>query len=279
MRSRINTGSAVLALITLSGIVLACSVSFGSQDPTEDIALDAGQAADALPQDDSPEMPADVQPGVSYNGVSLTTDFGETVSSQTIPSDMESDPYWGMPEHDEFTIKGYPVQNDYHTPTIYIFPVETYRTENEVAGEVIDELGALLAARPADPGSSIPFLPVFNAGQMGIAKVQYLDFQSGSGIRFMTQFGQAFWPINNSALVYTYQGLTDDSRYYVSVVMPLSHPALGQYDDYQPPEDFYDIADQLIRDQIAMLNAEQNGSFAPSIDDLDALVRSLKVEK
>lgn len=37
----------------------------------------------------------------------------------------------------------------------------------------------------------MPFLPLFNAQQAMHAHVQYLDFQSGQGLRYLTQYDQA----------------------------------------------------------------------------------------
>ncbi len=168
--------------------------------------------------------------------------------------------------------------NEYHSPVVQVYPVEEFRAINENAAGRIDDLQSLIATKTLPSSGSLPFLPVFNAAQMVQIKPVLLDFQNGSGVRFITQFGQAFEPINNKGMIYTFQGLTADGKSYISVIMPLSHPDLAQYDNFLP-DDFYDTAEQFLKDQTAKLNGQPDESFMPSLADLDAMLRSLKVEK
>ena len=243
--------------------------------PTEPQALPDQQPA----PDQQPTQPAG--PDVSFEGVSFSYDdsLGRDVSLQIVPSDLGEGPYWGLPEHIELGMVGYPVANDYHQPTVFVFSVADYRAGSESASEIIDRLHALLDSRPPNPDEGIPLLPIYNAGELGWTKVAYFDFQNGSGVRFVTQLGQAFWPFHNRAMFYTYQGLTADGRYYLSVIMPLSHPMLNEYDNYQPPDNFYDLAETLVRDQVAGLNGQPDESFTPNIAVLDEMVRSLRIDK
>jgi len=215
---------------------------------------------------------------VTFNETTFILTVGGSVEAETIPSSLEAFPYWGLPEHDQFIINGYPVKNDIHEPIIRFFPVDIYRAASEEADQMITALEQLLRERPADLGVDLPFLPAWNAGSLGTAKAAYLDFQSGSGLRYITQYGQNSWPFYNQGMFYTYQGLTADGRFYISAILPLTHKTLDQYDNYQPPDNFYDIVDQLIRDQIAVLNSELGNSFTPAIDELDAMMQSILVE-
>jgi len=215
---------------------------------------------------------------VTFNETTFILTVGGSVEAETIPSSLEAYPYWGLPEHDQFIINGYPVENDIHEPVIRFFPVDIYRAASEEADKMITALEQFLRERPADLGVDLPFLPAWNAGSLGTAKVAYLDFQSGSGLRYITQYGQNSWPFYNQGMFYTYQGLTADGRFYISAILSITHKALDQYDNYQPPDNFYDIVDQLIRDQIAVLNSELGNSFTPAIDELDAMMQSILVE-
>lgn len=246
-------------------------------------ALAAQQAAQttlppAAPVEQATQPPA---PDVSFDGVSLSFDpvLGREVSTRIVPADPIEDIYWGAPEHTQLEFMGYPVENDYHEPQVKIFPTDAFRARNEGAGEIIDRLRSMLDSRPADSTAGLPFLPIYNAGQLGHARFEYLDFQNGSGVRFVTQLGQAFWPLNNQALFYTFQGLTADGRYYVSVILPVTHPLLNEFDDYQPPQNFYEIEEELLRGLVLSLNGQPDDSFAPSLAVMDAMVRSIRVEK
>lgn len=233
------------------------------------------------PQDDS--MPsADGElvygPSVTYNGTTLMPSIAGSINPETIPSSLETNPYWGLPEHDQFMFNGYPVENDIHEPVIRIFPTDTYRAGFEEAEQVITALEQLLADRPAVPGDNLPFLPIWNAGPLGTAKIKYLDFQSGGGLRYITQYGQAFWPFYNKGMFYTYQGLTADGRFYISAILPLAHGVLDEYDDFQPADDFHTNAAALIVDQVDLLNTQAESSFSPSIEELDAMMQSITIE-
>ena len=264
-----------LEMIQLQATQQALAAQQGVQ-PTQQEAPPVQQDTQPVQQDAQP-----VLPDVSFDGVSFSYDdsLGRDVSTQLVPSDLAEDPYWGMPEHPQFELMGYPVQNDYHKAQVYVFPVDAYRAGNENAGGIIDRLQTLLSSRPADPSQGIPILPAFNAGEIGWAKVAYFDFQNGSGVRFVTELGQDVWPFTNQKMIYVYQGLTHDGRYYVSVTLPLSHPSLNEYSNYQPPDNFYEVAMDLVDSQVENLNNQPDESYFPSIAVLDAMVQSLKVQK
>jgi len=214
---------------------------------------------------------------ITFGDISMTVTIGGSVSPATIPSSLETDPFSGLPEHEELLINAYPVQNDMQEPVIRIFPAEIYRGSSEDADEVITALEQLLSERPSDPGKDLPFLPIWNAGSLGTTKFAYLDFQNGSGIRYITQYGQAAWPFNNRGMFYTYQGLTSDGEYYISAILPISHASLDEYDNFQPADDFYTNAQALLADQLDQLNANSEDSFVPSIEELDAMLQSLLI--
>ena len=273
-------------ILFMALITLACGITFtGVNDTSEgdlmatQVALGATQTALAAGQLPQGETTDDMAPRVSYNGVSLIPPSGWTMSTQTVPADAAMEAFWSVPQHDCFEVASYPVNNDYHPPQIKIFSVDAFGEINESAQERVVELKTLLAHRPAVPVGAIPFLPIFNAAQMVQVKVAFLDFQNGSGVRFLTQFGQAFWPLNNRGMVYAYIGLTHDGQYLVSALLPIAHPALEPYTDFQPPADFYDAAEQFLSDQVGVLKAQPDESFTPALGDLDAMIKSLSVEK
>jgi len=270
----------LLTIIIFLLVIPACSISFGNTefgeaDTHESLPAESDSGPDAQVEEESMQD----EPDVSYNGINLSSEIGDSLNGSTVPGDPAGEPFWSMPEHDEIAIRGYPIGNDYHEPVVYVFSAENYRTQNEAAASVMDELAGLLASRPADPAVPLPLLPIFNAGQMGTAKMKFIDFNNGSGVRYITQLGQALWPFNNSGMFYTFQGMTTDGRFFVSMIMPLSLPALAQYDDFQPEDDFYETAEQLIDNQIVILENASEDQFTPTLNDLDAMAGSLSIEK
>jgi hypothetical protein len=94
-----------------------------------------------------------------------------------------------------------------------------------------------------------------------------------------THYAQAYVPVNNHELFYTFQGLTDDGSAYVAAILPVSHPALpsnqmayeGNLDTLAQNFDTY-IAD--IEEQF---NVQDAPSFTPNLSLLDAMIQSLEV--
>jgi hypothetical protein len=184
-----------------------------------------------------------------------------------------------IPAHTEFIFNGYAWNGSMHTPTVYVYSTDAYRSANEYAGEKIDELNTLIHDRPAAP-ETIPFIPLWNAAQMFTAQVEYIDFQNGSGVRFLSQYGQAIYPINNNGLFYTFQGLTNDGKWYVSAVFPVSHAALPANGDI-PDDDWETFNDNYLTymaDTTNMLNTQLADSFTPHLNELDNIIYSLQVK-
>ena len=126
----------------------------------------------------------------------------------------------------------------------------------------------------------MPFLPLFNAQQVIHSNVQYLDFLDGQGLRYLTEFDQAYIPINNYELIYTYQGLTGDGKYYVAAVLPLNHPTLPADESVtgnEPPEFSSDFPAYLAN-VVETLNPQAANTFTPDLTQLDAMMSSLEIK-
>jgi hypothetical protein len=216
--------------------------------------------------------------GFSYDDTLATAAVVETVPANTtgLPGEMVA------PEHIEITFDGYVLPDMLHTPQIAIYPVGGLEAVNGRAANEIAALRALLAARPDIPpdggfeAPALPFLPLFNAGQVLRTGVAYLDFQNGSGVRYLTQFDQAYLPINNDELFYTFQGITADGTLYVSAVLPVSHPSLPA-DVGGVDEAFIESFDAYILEIAAQLDAQPPDSFTPDLTLLDGMIESLMV--
>ena len=171
---------------------------------------------------------------------------------------------------------------DPRIPQIHVYPVAEYGGLFEVeaiAGE-IDDLRSLLRERdPGLLGSTLPHLPPQPAVQTFWAKFAFVDFVNGSGIRYITQFDQGPNPITNDSTFYTFQGLTDDGRYYVAAFFPIatsSLPATAAEVDIQAilADDF----GAYIQETIATLFDLDAADFDPDLSRIDAMLASLLVE-
>jgi hypothetical protein len=183
-----------------------------------------------------------------------------------------------VPTHARFSFGGYILPDADHAPRIEVYPVAEYEAGNLYVPQTIADLRQLLADRPAAP-EVIPFLPTMHAYQLLRAQVAYLDFEGGSGVRFLTQYVQEPREINNRELFYTFQGVTDDGHAYVSAFLPVSHPSLpvrlGVFRDAQETGSWRH-ADYAAWVE-GQLNTQDASSFTPGLEQLDALIASLEV--
>jgi hypothetical protein len=197
--------------------------------------------------------------------------------------------YLLMPDHIAFTFEGsyadgqqlYRQTVNLNTvPQILIFETGAFGTLSPLAAERIAELGDLLRERPDAIVSEIPILPIPNGAQMLRAQVEYLEFSQGSGVRFVTQYAQETRHVNNQEVFYTFQGLSDDGRYYVSAFFPVTSSVLPAANCAKPdcndapqrPEDT-DVTGASLA-----LDASPPADFAPDLAVLDAVIRSIRID-
>ena len=226
-------------------------------------------------------------PSVDYEGIqfSFETTVAEGVTPETIPGQNMGEDYMPgdtYPTYFEFTLDNYAVPSHFHSPVIRVYPVDEYRAISTAAAGNIDALQQALVNRPAGGvNSHLPFLPIWNAAQMFADKVGYFDFQNGSGVRYLTMYGQAVYPLDNQNLFYTFQGLTHDGRYYISAILPVTHAALpmdgsAQIGDWMT---FNDNWDTYIHDAINWLEAQDSAAFSPNLSALDSMMASFQINR
>ena len=265
----------LITFLAVSLLVSACSPAAASPGPTATSAPVATSepAATIAPT----AVPAtDGSLNFSLDTGSMATGF----QTETVTAVSASDaPYWEvLPEYTRVTLEGYPISNHLMQPQLFIYPVEELRTVNEGAGMIVDSLQTLIQS-PQEI-TPMPFLPLFNAAQVMHAHVQYLDFKNGQGLRYLTEFDQGILPINNYELIYTYQGLTSDGKYYVAAVLPVTHPSLpadGTVTGNEPPEFTSDFPAYLAN-VVNTLNPQAANTFTPDLTQLDAMMSSLEVK-
>jgi hypothetical protein len=224
------------------------------------------------------QVPAqDNLPGLSLDTGSLATGFqvetvpaasaGETIAAVDV-----------LPAYIRATLQGYPILSSAWQPQIFIYPIAELAKTNEAAGKVIASLQTLIQSPQEIP--LMPFLPLTGDVQRISPQIQYLDFKNGQGLRYLTDYGNGISPINNSGLIYTYQGITGDGKYYVAAVLPVNHSSLPADDivtGNEPPEFRSDYKTYLANvDQDLFVQAP--GSFNPDLTLLDAMLSSLEIK-
>ena len=225
---------------------------------------------------------------VTLNNVSITLPLGVAQDALTevvaAVTDPDNSPWWQIaPEHQKFTLTGYQLRDKFLEPQTLFYPADEYGELNSNAAEQIQKLKAVNAGG-ALTKDSVPNW-VMNAAQLIAAKMQVLDFQSGRGIRFLTQYDQYPAPINNRELFYHFQGLTTDGKYYIVAILPVTSSILAE--DEKPettvPTDGVSLPTATLPDQAyydavtKALDAMYEDSFNPSLFQLDAMIQSITV--
>ena len=240
----------------------------------------------ATPQPTLPSPSATTVLGstAQYNGVSFSfsPSLAGQVSGKSVPAitDQNGAPWEIAPQSIQFDFKNYLLSGTLNQPSLIIYPVAAYKSANNSVTPFIASLQSLLLTKPANISQPLPFLPTWNAAQIMHSNVSYLKFKDGEGVRYLAEYGQSIFPINNRMLIYTFQGLTQDGKYYISLVLPVSNSILPA-DENMPQSDYGTFTanfENYLKDIQSKLAAQPSASFKPDLAVLDALVQSLSVK-
>jgi hypothetical protein len=181
----------------------------------------------------------------------------------------------GVPEDAVFRaqIRVYPVQN------FAYYNAEADRAQLQALidsfGQPLDAYTGLFDSEP------LSFLPVVNAAQVFRAQPAYLTFggerggsEGGRGVRYLTHYAQGLVPLTQREVWYTFQGLTENGSYYVSVILPVRIGDLP----VDAPDDFnMDDFEAYLAETFATINTTTD--IQPSLEALDRLVNSIAVTR
>ena len=299
-------------LVTLVFLV-ACNLPFpsGNADPTNTPYVIVVTAATPepsggtatprppVPPAEPPAEDAGAGTALELSGVSMTIPacLPVTASIEFAPAQVY-DPMGGpmdvFPAHRRINYSGYPLSGTFFDPFMRVFPLADFPTVYALAPQEpsafqVGALQGMLASRPADMEGALPFLTMAGAGQVFHTKLAYLDFANGSGIRYITSYGQYYVPYNNRDLFYTFQGITDDGKYWVSVIFPVNHAILPPtYDSTIVPPGgiaipswdsptYEEDMEAYYSTMNGIMTATADNTFVPALDCLDQYIQSLNI--
>jgi hypothetical protein len=297
-RTRRNTLSLTgVCLGTLLLVVLSTSLG------CERIALPAPEAPLSL--DKPPAAAASSLKTVVFDSISLSYDSGlasgvETEAIAAVPLNpdwLHADTY---PSYVRFRFEGYekgegswlPYPFSLSGPQVMVYQTEEFAAFGDDPtgfSRQLQALRALLEDRPdlsvyvaeaMDRGPQdtpyLPFLPWLNSSQAFCAQTAYIEFDGGAGIRYLTAFLQEA-AISDSQVFYTFQGVTDDGRYYFAAVLPLATEVFAEEGGAElgpiGPEEWKAFLAQGVRG----LNAQPGDGFVPTLATLDEIVASIRI--
>ena len=207
------------------------------------------------------------------------------------PLDPNGGPMIYYPAHRQVSFVGYPLSGKYFEPLLRVFPVAEFEPMSDMSADRITRMREVLKDQTIEPKNTLPLLPGYNAAQVFHAQVKFLDFQSGRGLRWLTELAQYSAPVNNRDLFYSYQGMTSDGKYWISVMLPLNTAYLQQNPDSvevppgglpQPVPGSPNQADELkayYTLMVGLLDNTPNAAFLPALDCLDVLVTSITINR
>jgi hypothetical protein len=240
-----------------------------------------------------PEAGSGAIAGIGQYGISFQYDpyLADNLTWEVSPARPSTGPddftFYVMPEHLTFTLLDTYAEDwtQYHQtvnipeqPQIVVFPLDAYVNMNEMAIEQVAALDTLLSERPNAPEGVLPYLPPPNGHQDLQVQMAYLSFKNGEGVRYLTQFNQEPRQINNQEIFYTFQGITADHAYYVSVFFPVRTAALPDNMEVEDWDAFSINYAAYLSETVTVLNQLGTADFTPDLTLLDAVVQSLLVE-
>jgi hypothetical protein len=283
-------GSRLSLLLAL--LVTACS------GVVPDIAPSAEKQAAALVASETPtpELTATAVPSmtpktltvgtVSYRGVRFQFDLGlaSSVRGTIIPASQGITPDLDIPEHLRFIFDEIALSNAFNPrePQLLVFPVDDFRlassTRTHAALEILNELRI---EKPLELDQEITLMPPMPGKALFQIHARYLRFEQGEGIRFLTTYSDDSSPISNETLFYTFQGISANGEYYISLFFPISTQQLpdtvqdievsGEYPLFAASYDSY------LADTIALLEGIPDRDFTPNLILLDNMIKSLQL--
>ncbi|MEA4812384.1 MAG: hypothetical protein VB108_07445 [Anaerolineaceae bacterium] len=208
----------------------------------------------------------------SKMGINWVEDNSDRKAGEVSAMPMEVHPQLGG-----LLIKDYPLQGQLHDARIISFKVDEFVNMVPFVQDSVNGLKDILAqGKEIGPEQKLPFFPIFNAAQIFSAKPQILRTPNGIGLRYLAMYGQAFAPVDNYNLFYTYQGLSNDEKTYVIVILPIKAASLKDQESFPADMDAFTAGfEQYIKDTRTKMNELQPEQFIPNLEEIDRMIETI----
>jgi hypothetical protein len=189
------------------------------------------------------------------------------------------------PDYKLVSFDSFFLSSSFFSPYMLIYPAYDYRDMNDYASETIELMLTMLTdSQKITNAKELPYIPPVNAAQVFHSNVAVIEFKNGKGLRYITTYHQNYSPITNQELEYTFQGLTTDGRYFVSISFPAYHSGLpANYEVFK--NSFKEDAQELKNDyqgyvaKIARkLDQSAQNEFNPPLQVLDEMIKSMEIK-
>jgi len=208
-----------------------------------------------------------------------TTGIAKTTKVEIVPKD----PYVkeeevidlnGSPMHVRILFDGKQLKygdNSFNEPHLLIYPMADYvalfpKDRKTAFNKRIAVIKKIIATKSTKGVQEIPVLPESDGHEFCHDQEKYLKFNqgAGSGVSYVTVYGNGDPPVNENDFFYSFQGLTADGKYYVAFYWPVK--ATGM------PKDL-----PLAKSE-KYLQTLSRAKYSPSLDVLDKVVSSITIK-
>jgi hypothetical protein len=181
---------------------------------------------------------------------------------------------------------------------INVYPVAEYRKALSLSSDLVSyvdrefaNLKKVIYQKKANSFKAMPFIPLHNGSQHFAVRKKYINFRGGQGFAFLTHLNiNMVSLVTNRNLTYIYQGLTDDSRYYIFASFPVSVVGLPRDNEANVHDGFdvnknFSVEEKAQRKYRAYLKRVSRRldnispyDFSPSLIQVERIIRSLGIE-
>ena len=238
---------------------------------------------------------------VSFQGISFAFDrtLGTNVNIMEVPGDPPAGIFVSSPGAGHLAFSLYRTRRpEQRLPRPFEVPgtVSFYRVSDLAeyvrASQQLEDLKSLLDERPdldaltasdAETSSGLlPFMLTDAAAQLIDARGRYIDTPELSGVAYLTVLAQDLIPFGRDDFWYTFQGLSADGQWYVTVDFQVEAGMFPARVTRRTMRRVVASADAWMRyrDQsIQTLNGAPDDAFTPSLATIDELVRSITFDR
>jgi hypothetical protein len=228
---------------------------------------------------------------VSYNGFrfSFDTTLGTNINIAQVPGDPVEGEGSGFSDARKTQFILYqPGQIDdslFDTGGVRLYRMDDLAQYDFLLAEV-ERLQTLLDERPDlaqfaegsfAPLAGLPYVPILTHGQTFTARAKYVETPAVTGISYLTEVSAAIEPLGGSFFLYTFQGISTDDEFYVTVTIMLDTELFPVQEGFDPAA-FQENWPTYVAESIAILNEAEPADFSPSLELIDAMVESIAFE-
>lgn len=223
----------------------------------------------------------------SFEGVSFSFDSSLAQSAQgkylpPVPVQQAPALGGGSPQAIQFLFNNETLP-DYFDPTkpqVYVYAVDELKALDPSVAQNVEALQKILADGTVEADQQIPVFPIIPASQVFHAQTEILDFVNGTGVGFITYYAQDVSPIQSSRVFWTFQGITLDNKYYVSIFWPIASPALPPDKSISGKEykAFVKGYQEYLNALTTTLDSLPPAAFNPNLSLLENMARSVSAK-